>query len=348
MMGAFLDNVENHIKTKLGVSKESYKSTLENPLHGPGQGSKPGPDLWKYVSSILMDVLDEVNPGLEYTDPEQKCTSKRPIDGFVDDATVWAAKFLLELIMFTRDKYNEDLAMTVLKELVTETERLAQHWEELLWTSGGKLNLLKCFYYIISWWFDPAGKPHMRTEKELQELGIAMELRQSENGEVCNIIHKDCREAHKTLGPLICPDNKNTEEFGRLLIKGNKMARNVTGSKLYKHDAFVLYRSIWIPSMVYSLPAVYLTRVQLEKVEAKMITAILPKMGYNRHLERRVVFGPLRIRRHGHDGAVYRKRRTESHDGNKTFQDGQRTSGQRIANNLRMEPSDSRNHEVAV
>ena len=143
MMGAFLDNVENHIKTKLGVSKESYKSTLENPLHGPGQGSKAGPDLWKYVSSILMDVLDEVNPGLEYTDPEQEHTSKRPIDGFVDDVTVWAAQFLNELIALARDKYNDDLAVTILKQLVTQTERLAQHWEELLWTSGGKLELTK-------------------------------------------------------------------------------------------------------------------------------------------------------------------------------------------------------------
>ena len=115
MMGAFLDNVENHIKTKLGLSKESYKSTIENPLHGPGQGSKAGPDLWKYVSSILVDVLDQVNPGLEYTNPGQICTSKRPIDGFVDDVTVWAAQFLRELIAFTREKHNDDLAVTILK-----------------------------------------------------------------------------------------------------------------------------------------------------------------------------------------------------------------------------------------
>jgi len=85
------------------------------------------------------------------------------------------------------------------------------------------------------------------------------------------------------LGALICPDETNTKEFQRLKKKADKLARNVTGSKLNKHEAFVLYRSIYIPAMVYSLPAVFLTRDQLEKVESKMITAVLPKMGYNRH-----------------------------------------------------------------
>jgi hypothetical protein len=44
--------------------------------------------------------------------------------------------------------------------------------------------------------------------------------------------------------------------------------------------------------MMYSLPAVSLSRTKLESIESKMITAILPKMGYNRNMPREVVFGP--------------------------------------------------------
>ena len=59
-----------------------------------------------------------------------------------------------------------------------------------------------------------------------------------------------------------------------------------------KYEAHVLCNSIYIPALAYSLPAVYLTRDELEGVERKMISAILPKLGYNRNLPREVVFGP--------------------------------------------------------
>jgi hypothetical protein len=217
MIGDFLENAQYHIKTKLGVSKDSYSSTEETPLNGPGQGNKMGPDLWKYVSTVIMQVLDEQNPGLKYTDHKQERESSRPIDGFVDDATAWAAKFLAELLKFAPEKYSEVKAMELLQQLIQESTVLAQHWEELLWVTGGELELSKCFYYIINYKFDAVGKASLRSKKELEELGINMKIVQSGTGETADIKQKDCYEAHRTLGPMICPDNDNEEEFWRLL-----------------------------------------------------------------------------------------------------------------------------------
>jgi hypothetical protein len=39
-------------------------------------------------------------------------------------------------------------------------------WKDLLETSGGKLELKKCFYYILSWRFDGKGNPIPTTIQE--------------------------------------------------------------------------------------------------------------------------------------------------------------------------------------
>ena len=292
MLGDFLERAQYHIKTKLGVSKKSYSSTKKVPLNGPGQGNKMGPDLWKYVSTVIMQVLDETNPGLLLTDHKREREASRPIDGFVDNATAWAAKFLAELLKFAREKYSEEKATELLRQLIAESTELAQHWEQLLWVTGGELEISKCFYYIVNYKFDTVGRATLRTKKELEEKGFNMKIAQSGTGKDGGIKQKDCYEAHRTLGPMICPDNENKEEAERLLTRGNKLARNLRGSKLSKQAAFTFYRSMFTSAITYSLPAVYLTREQLEKVESQMIMAVLPKMGYNRYLPREVVFGP--------------------------------------------------------
>ena len=42
-LGAFLDQAIYHVRTQMGISKESYSSTPDAPLHGPGQGAKTLP-----------------------------------------------------------------------------------------------------------------------------------------------------------------------------------------------------------------------------------------------------------------------------------------------------------------
>ena len=46
---------------------------------------------------------------------------------------------------------------------VTLMQQTAQQWEHLLHTTGGALNLNKCYWYGIAWTFTPAGEPKMTT-----------------------------------------------------------------------------------------------------------------------------------------------------------------------------------------
>jgi hypothetical protein len=49
-----------------------------------------------------------------------------------------------------------------LTELANNLQADAQHWEKLLFTSGGKLELSKCFFYnIMHWEFTDDGIPKL-------------------------------------------------------------------------------------------------------------------------------------------------------------------------------------------
>jgi 23S rRNA pseudoU1915 N3-methylase RlmH len=53
------------------------------------------------------------------------------------------------------------------RELAQVLQTDAQHWEKLLFTSGGKLELSKCFFYIMYWKFTEDGMPFLTPKSEL-------------------------------------------------------------------------------------------------------------------------------------------------------------------------------------
>ena len=127
-LGDFLDRTNYHVKTNLGVSEEYWTSTLENLLHGPGQGNPGAPAIWTFVSTVAMQILAEIHQGATFTCPNWEFTTNRPIDGFVHDTTVWANNFVMQLLHATKDRWNEEAAMTLLKDLLANTTELAQCW----------------------------------------------------------------------------------------------------------------------------------------------------------------------------------------------------------------------------
>ena len=74
----------------------------------------------------------------------------------------------------------------------------------------------KCFFYIVSWWFDEKGNAKVRTKAELKEHNISIDVIESETNEKAAIKHRDCREAHRILRRMICPVTLIEEERERL------------------------------------------------------------------------------------------------------------------------------------
>ena len=53
------------------------------------------------------------------------------------------------------------------EQLVQVLQTDAQHWERLLFISGGKLELNKCFFYTLMWQFSEDGTPSLTPKAQL-------------------------------------------------------------------------------------------------------------------------------------------------------------------------------------
>ena len=140
-------------------------------------------------------------------------------------------------------RYSAKESQSLLKELLQEGTSMAQWWENLLWSSGGKLELSKCFFYVMHWYFDGAGRPHLATEKLLKSMGHRVEITQSETNSIVTISMKDCEEAHRTLGVMAIPIGTMQDEAGKCKIKSRKIATNASTSAVTKHEGWTYYHS---------------------------------------------------------------------------------------------------------
>jgi hypothetical protein len=121
----------------------------------------------------------------------------------------------------------------------TTTPRLktaAQWWEQLLHATGGKLELPKCFYYLLNWVFDIEGEARLATP---EELNIQITLRQSTYAQDVNITQRCCTASHRTLDAHENPPGNLQTELEHLLSKGKKMAHLISAQLITRFEACI-------------------------------------------------------------------------------------------------------------
>ena len=183
------------IKTGFGILEGTYSSTEAQPIHGPGQGSRVALALWMSVSCICFSAMLKLCHGVSFCDPRHKLTHRRTSDRFVDDFTHW---------------FNLGLLHSLLKDVSVQDNMLYLEreghscWERLFWTTGGKLELSKCLYYILFCIFDPDSTPHMESVTNMGDDLVS--LTSGKEPVSSNIEHRDCSKAHRTLGMWPAPN----------------------------------------------------------------------------------------------------------------------------------------------
>ena len=110
----------------MGISKEWYQSTEEIPLNGPGQGNRVGPPMWMCISTVAMNILAALHQEVEFTDPNRKRKTSRPIDGFVDETTGCTNQFTMEILMFTNERHNTQNSYELLIAKVNDAQKMTQ------------------------------------------------------------------------------------------------------------------------------------------------------------------------------------------------------------------------------
>jgi ribonuclease HI len=263
----FLKIAEYHVTTGHGTSSEYYSDSKDMTLHGPGQGSRAGPAIWLIISTALLAAYKQNATALTLSNPDGTIVVSRHADCFVDDTTTFC-------------NTNPDA-------LKAELQANAQQWESILYSSGGALELPKCFYYIMDWSFDENGQPYLKepTPLPLTIINSATKSRQI-------ILEKSTSESHRTLGVRLAPNGKWHDEIKYLQEKADKIAHRILKANCTRNDASILERCVYRPSLTYSLEVTNLSQKDCDKIQSKAISHILAKAGYNRNMPRSVVFGP--------------------------------------------------------
>ena len=174
-------------------------------------------------------------------------------------------------------------------EIITNLEQMAQTWEKLLFSSGGALELSKCFYCIIAWkWIDRI--PRMMTIDEMPTTQILLTAGYSL--ERTGIKQHSPEEAHTSLGVWMTPTGGEEAQLDALLEKSNRMAVQVMTSKLNRTETHIASWAVWLPALTYSLGTTTIPVKQLQWIQSKATGTFLAKLGINRHFPRAVTFGP--------------------------------------------------------
>ena len=131
---------KHYVRTKFGVSKNCFVGTCAAILYGIGQGNGAGPAFWLSHLVVMFLVLDTLSYGLQFKSPDGKTTHKSPGMGFVDDVTL-GCTYNNQNRSNDTNTLKKDVSNEVVKQITSSTH----HWEKMLYTDGGRLELTKCY-----------------------------------------------------------------------------------------------------------------------------------------------------------------------------------------------------------
>ena len=140
-----LENAIFKLKLSNKVTAEAYRHCKQFPIHGTGQGSGNSPVIWCFVSSKLFECYESKAHGMTFTSPDGTVQFSMAIVGFVDDTTCITSGDPSQPLQAMLQRMQDD----------------AQLWNNLLWSSGGCLELPKCGYHTIYYRFHDSGIPYL-------------------------------------------------------------------------------------------------------------------------------------------------------------------------------------------
>jgi hypothetical protein len=272
-----LQQARFRLKTATGISELTYQHSNEFPIHGTGQGSGNSPCIWLFISSTLFDIHLKRSQGMKYVSPDGKDTVHMSMVGFVDDSTGSCNDFTP----------NSQIPVdTLLQRMETD----AQVWNNLLYCSGGKLELPKCSFHVLSFEFAPDGSPKPTINRYDDKIHIL----DSETSTPIPIHSKRSFDPHKTLGHQKSPKTSAKVNLKETVQKANNLAFLIALSPISREGAYLAYNTVFIPTVKYTLPQSFFPKKLLEHSQAKSLSQIVAKCGYNRRTARALLFAPRR------------------------------------------------------
>lgn len=143
-IGLLWDAMTHHIKTVYRTSEISYSHTQDTPLYGPSQGCTCGIPLWNLLYSL---IISSINPDINGAAFYSICREVM--------VNLFGASFVDDTGLAVTSDYHVDPVLTMeenrvqsISHTVKKLQHLGQHWERLLFSTGGAINLQKSHWYL--------------------------------------------------------------------------------------------------------------------------------------------------------------------------------------------------------
>ncbi len=162
------------------------------------------------ATTIPVNTRDRVMPDRIHFKPITGTRAhSRLLDAFVDNTS---------LVFTSSDN-------TTILDLISWLEKIAQTWEHLLHLSGGKLNLLKCSWYLVRAPLGVGkGRPHLQ-RVEPQDPTISLQC--GTETSIIPIRRTSLKESTRMLGVLLNPLGDFTDHL-KHLKQGGRLCKLTT------------------------------------------------------------------------------------------------------------------------
>ena len=273
-----LKEARYHLKTAFGVSDEYYQHCDAFPIYGTGQGSTNSPIIWMFISSVLFDMYSDNAYGSTFATPTDDLAQPSKIVGFVDDSNCTTNSWY----SVDQEDYGD------LIQMATED---AQLWADILWLSGGHLELRKCSFHFLTFKFSPLGFPSLENSVDAP---ATITIQDPQTKEYVDITRLEPDEPHKTLGHWIEPSLSGKKQLEMLHNKMNELTRRVKSAYLDRIESRLFYDFVFLPTFAYVLHQSTFKDAALRELERK--THVLStRCGYQKGMSTAVRYGPTNL-----------------------------------------------------
>eukprot|EP00957_Ditylum_brightwellii_P046356 3518143-Ditylum_brightwellii.AAC.2 len=231
LMTRTLEQMKYHMTTAKGISEEFNQNTPDKPMFGAGQGATDGPAKWTLTDNIIAKTYNKKATGCTLHDPTKEIVKKQNSAQFVDD-----------VIKLHNNKNFDTDAQTIMEQIQKDVNLHGRY----IWVSGGHLELNKTLYDLLIWKFTKTGRLELMTEEELPEnivkiidaTGIKVQLQRAKTN-----------NARRMLGVRQASSLQMDTEFKIQLGKTPKFGCAMVACPLQKHECFLSYKTVYIPSI---------------------------------------------------------------------------------------------------
>jgi ribonuclease HI len=273
--GNLLQNAMYQLITPQGVSDTKYSHSEKYPIYGTGQGSGNSPVIWLLISATLFDSYEQVAQGATFSSPDGTETSTIKIGGFVDDTNTSLNSWLPQ---------HQSTTTELLRRLKEDT----QQWNDLLFVSGGKLELSKCSFHVLEFTFQPNGTPQVNGQKPQP-----IQLRDSITGNNINIPALSAACPHKTLGHWKAISGNAATQLKEIKTKTMKISNIISMAPIPRYGAKMAYTGQYVASLRYVLPQCHFDHRVLRKHEKTSMTHIISKCGFSQKTPTALLYAPI-------------------------------------------------------